>query len=75
MRFGYEPGLWGLSDFSGKTLALRTGRGETNVEVFVAVLAHSQMLYAKAVPDQSVRHWTMVHRRALEYYGGVPSPH
>ena len=27
MRFQYEPGLWGLSDFSGKTLALRTGRG------------------------------------------------
>ena len=73
MHFDYEPGLWGLSDFSGKTLALRTGRGETDVEVFVAVLAHSQMIYAEAVPDQSVRHWTMVHRRALEYYGGVPS--
>ena len=28
MRFHYAPGLWGLSDFSGKTLALRTGRGE-----------------------------------------------
>ena len=73
MRFDYEPGLWGLSDFSGKTLALRTGRGETDVELFVAVLAHSRMIYAEAVPDQSVRHWTMVHRRALEYFGGVPS--
>ena len=73
MRFDYEPGLWGLSDFSGKTLALRTAHGETDVELFVAVLAHSQMIYAEAVPDQSVRHWTMVHRRALEYYGGVPS--
>ena len=73
MHFDYEPGLWGLSDFSGKTLALRTGRGETDVEIFVAVLAHSQMIYAEAVPDQSVRHWTMVHRRAVEYFGGVPS--
>ena len=72
MRFDYEPGLWGLSDFSGKTLALRTGRGESDVEIFVAVLAHSQMVYAEAVPDQSVRHWTMAHRRALEYFGGVP---
>ena len=35
-------------------------------------LARSQMIYAEAVPDQSVRHWTMAHRRALEYYGGVP---
>ena len=73
MRFDYEPGLWGLSDFSGKTLALRTAQGETDVEIFVAVLAHSQLTWAEAVPDQSVRHWTMAHRRALEYYGGAPS--
>ena len=25
-----------------------------------------------AVPDQSVRHWIMAHRRAFEYCGGVP---
>ena len=72
MRFHYEPGLWGLSDFSGKTLALRTGRGEKDVEIFVAVLAHSNLTYAEAVPDQSVRHWIMAHRRAFEYFGGVP---
>ena len=72
MRFDYAPGLYGLSDFSGKTLALRTGRGEKDVEIFVAVLAHSCLIYAEAVPNQSVRHWTMAHRRALEYFGGVP---
>ena len=72
MRFAYEPGLYGLSDFSGKVLALRTGRGERDVEIFVAVLAHSGLIYAEAVPDQKVRHWTMAHRRALEYFGGVP---
>ena len=44
MRFDYAPGLWGLSDFSGKTLALRTGRGEKDVDIFVAALAHSQGL-------------------------------
>ena len=32
MRFDYAPGLYGLSDFPGKTLALRTGRGEKDVE-------------------------------------------
>ena len=72
MRFDYAPGLYGLSDFSGKTLALRTGRGEKDVEIFVAVLAHSCLIYVEAVPDQRVRHWTMAHRRALEYFGGVP---
>ena len=68
-----QPGLWGLSDFSGKTLGLRTGRGEKDVEIFVAVLAHSNLTYAEAVPDQGVRHWIMAHRRAFEYFGGVPS--
>ena len=49
MHFDYEPGLYGLSDFSGKTLGLRTGRGEKDVEIFVAVLAHSSLTYAEAV--------------------------
>ena len=49
MHFDYEPGLYGMADFSGKTLALRTGRGETDVEIFVAVLAHSNLIYAEAV--------------------------
>ena len=54
MHFDYEPGLYGMADFSGKTLALRTGRGETDVEIFVAVLAHSNLIYAEAVPDQKL---------------------
>ncbi len=72
MRFDYAPGLYGMSDFSGKTLALRTATGETDVEIFVAVLPHSDLTYAEAVPDQKVCHWTMAHRRALEYVGGSP---
>ena len=72
MRFHYAPGLYGLSDFSGKTLGLHTGRGEKDVEIFIAMLPHSNMIYAEAVPDQSVKHWTMAHRRALEAFGGVP---
>ena len=32
----------------------------------------SCLIYAEAVPDQRVRHWTMAHRRALEYFSGVP---
>ena len=65
MRFHYAPGLWGLSEFSGKTLGLRTGRGEKDVEIFVAVLAHSNLVWAEAVPDQSVRHWIMARLRVL----------
>ena len=71
-RFDYAPGLYGMSDFSGKTLSLRSGRGDEDVEIFVAVLPHSDMIHAEAVPDQTVRHWTMAHRRALEKFGGCP---
>ena len=73
MRFDYAPGLYGMSDFSGKTLALRTATGLVDVEFFVAVLPHSGLTYVEAVPDQKVRHWTMAHRRALEYFGGSTS--
>ena len=51
MHFDYAPGLWGLSDFSGKTLALRTGRGEKDVEIFVAVLAHPFSTRARPMAD------------------------
>ena len=72
MRFDYAPGLYGMSDFSGKTLPLRAAAGEAGAEIFVAVLPHSGLIYAEAVPDQKVRHWTMAHRRALEHFGGGP---
>ena len=52
VRFDYAPGLYGMSDFSGKTLSLGSGRGDKDVEIFVAVLPHSNMIWAEAVPDQ-----------------------
>jgi len=67
MRFTYAPGLYGMSDFSGKTLPLHTATGAVDVEIFVALLPHSNLIYAEAVPDQTVCHWIMAHRRALEY--------
>ncbi len=76
MRFEYEPGVWGISDFSGKTLRLRLPDGsEKPVEIFVACLCFSRLVYAEAVADQSGRNWCMAHRRAFEYFGGVPERH
>ena len=51
IRFRYEPGLYGLSDFLGKTLGLHTGRGEKDVENFPTALAHSNLTWAEAVPE------------------------
>ena len=76
MRFEYEPGVWGMADFSGKVLRLRLpGGGEKEVEIFVACLCHSRLIYAEALPDQSARSWCMAHRRAFEYFGGTPQRH
>ena len=73
MRFEYEPGVWCMADFSGKTLRLRLPDGsERPVEILVACLCFTRLIYAEAVADQSARSWCMAHRRAFEYFGGVP---
>ena len=51
MRLDHTPGLIGLSDFSGKMLALHVGAGMVEVEIFVATLAFSKLIHAEAVPD------------------------
>ncbi len=73
IRFDYAPGHCGVSDFSGKTLPVRTATAEIDVEIFVAVLPHSNLVYAEAVPSQKTCHWAMAHRRAMEYFGGTPT--
>lgn len=40
--------------------------------VFVATLSYSRHQYAELVFDQKVITWIGVHRRAFEYFGGVP---
>lgn len=39
---------------------------------FVATLGYSRHQYAELVLDQKVTTWIGLHRRALEYFGGVP---
>ena len=76
MRFAYEPGVWGMADFSGKTLRLRLpDGGEKPVEMFVACLCLSRLIYVEAVADHSARSWCMAHRWAFENSGGVPQRH
>ena len=47
--------------------AMRTGY------VFVATLSHSRHQYAELVFDQKVVTWIGLHRRAFEYFAGVPA--
>jgi transposase len=48
-----------------------TGRVRT-AYAFVATLCYSRHQYAELVFDQKVVTWIGLHRRALEYFGGVP---
>ncbi len=41
--------------------------------VFVMTLAWSRHQYAEVVPDQKVSTWLACHRRAFEWFGGVPA--
>jgi transposase len=42
------------------------------VSFFVMVLAHSRMLYAELALGEAMEHWLWCHRRAFEFFGGVP---
>lgn len=48
-----------------------TGRIRT-ANVFVATLCYSRHQYAELVFDQKVVTWIGLHRRAFEYFGGIP---
>ena len=41
--------------------------------VFVMTLAWSRHTYAELVVDQTVPTWLACHRRAFEFFGGVPA--
>jgi len=71
MRFHYRPGEWMMSDFSGKTVPVRTRHGEVMVEILVCLLPCSGLIFAVAVPDQTLASWTEAHRAAFAYMGGV----
>ncbi|MFA5058781.1 MAG: IS21 family transposase [Opitutaceae bacterium] len=39
---------------------------------FVMVLGHSRLLYAELSLGEAMEHWLECHRRAFEFFGGVP---
>lgn len=73
-RLDFEPGQAAQVDF---------GRGPDFVDVltglvvktwfFVMTLAWSRHQFALFVLDQTVETWLMCHRRAFEWFGGVPA--
>ncbi len=70
----FEPGEAAQVDFGSgpKIIDVYTGQ-EISTWVFVMTLAWSRHQYAEIVTDQKVATWLGCHRRAFEFFGGVPS--
>lgn len=74
MRLDFAPGDAGQVDF-GQGPAIDDVHTGAVVKTwfFVMTLAWSRHQYAELVRDQSVETWLACHRRAFEWFGGVPA--
>ncbi len=84
-RIGRDPAkATCILDFEpGEAVQVDFGRGPDIVDaftgerikswIFVMTLCFSRHLYAEVVPDQRVDTWLACHRRAFEFFGGVPA--
>lgn len=75
MHLEHKAGDKMFADFTGKKLSLvdrQTGELK-EVEVFVALLAATQLTYVEAVDSQKKEDWIRVNQNAFHYFGGVPS--
>ncbi len=74
MRQHHKAGEKLFVDYAGMTIGVTDSRtGEIKeAQVFVATLGASNYTYAEATWSQEVKNWLGSHRRALEFFGGVP---
>jgi len=67
----FQPGECAQVDW-GKAGTIEIDGTRRKLSLFVMVLAHSRMLYAEFCLSEKMEHWLAAHRRAFEYFGGVP---
>jgi transposase len=78
MRMSHEAGFKAYVDFAGfKRIPLPTYLDPTTgkpvaVQVFVATLPASSLIFAKCVPSQKVPDFIQAHVDMLAYFGGAP---
>lgn len=73
MMLDFQPGECAQVDFGAgpKLVDSLTGL-ETKTWIFVMVLAWSRHMYAEIVLRQDVATWLACHRRAFEWFNGIP---
>jgi transposase len=73
MILEFKPGECGQVDFGAGPRIINEITGEiTKTWIFVMVLAFSRHTYAEIVLRQDVETWLGCHRRAFEWFNGVP---
>ena len=74
MRQIHKAGEKLFVDYTGHTLPIvNPHTGEIhNAQIFVAVLGASNYTFAEATWSQNLSDWLSSHRRAFDFYGGVP---
>lgn len=69
----FAPGDAAQVDFGAGPLIVDTRTGELRKSwIFVMTLAWSRHIYAEFIRDQSTATWLACHRRAFEWFKGVP---
>jgi len=72
VRVEVKPGTEAQVDF-GSAGKMRDEKGELRKAwAFVMTLSHSRHQFVRFVPDQTVHTWLDCHRRACEFFSGVP---
>jgi transposase len=73
MRLSFSPGEAAQVDFGAGPEIVDTATGEIGKTwFFVMTLCWSRHQYVEMVRDQKVDTWLICHRRAFEWFGGVP---
>lgn len=74
MHFEHQPGDKMFIDFAGKKLYwVDQQTAEVHeVEVYIAILGYSQLVFVQAVSSQKKEFFIMATENALYYFGGVP---
>lgn len=67
----FVPGEAGQVDF-GECGLTEVGNTRRKLYVFVMVLCHSRLMYVEFILRQNLEHFLSCHRRAFEFFGGVP---
>ena len=72
-RLEFAPGDAAQVDFGAGPVLTHPDGCQRRTWAFVMTLAHSRHQYVEFVWDQTVATWLGCHRRAFEWFGGVPA--